>query len=232
MSWIFAGCFGRLLEAPYVLAPGLGEVRSLGPDGRGNLVAATARGLVRVDGSGVVEVIQAGPVTAVTVQPHRTVTLAEGRVRWDGGSVAVDGARDVVGGWGERLYVLGSEGVTAIGGDGSATLASGERGFALALGPEPDMLVVSAESVRTLDGRVLIAGIGDIRAAATDPRGRVYVAVGGDALLYRLDESGPIVVARYLGDVRDLHFGAGGLLAGENLYVADGSGQITYLRPP
>lgn len=227
-----AGCFDRLLEAPYVLAPGLGEVRSLGPDGKGNLVAATAKGLVRVDGSGDVEVIDPSPVRAVTVQPGGMATLVDGGVRWDGGGVEVPGARDLVGGWDGRLYVQGADGVTAISREGAATVVTGAHGDSLALGPEPEILLVTSRAVRTLEGRVLAEGIGEIRSAATDTRGRVYVAVGSDAVLYRLEEGGPRLVARYLGDVRDMHFGAGGLLATENLYVADGAGQITYLRPP
>jgi hypothetical protein len=42
---------------------------------------------------------------------------------------------------------------------------------------------------------------------------------------------GLVSMARSLGDTRDLQFGLGGLLAVENVYIANGAGSVDYVRP-
>ena len=81
------------------------------------------------------------------------------------------------------------------------------------------------------DIRVLAEGLTDARAAATDTRGRVYVAQGAPTELWRVDPGGLVSMARWLGDTRDLQFGLGGLLAVENVYIANGAGSVDYVRP-
>ncbi|MFN7145794.1 MAG: hypothetical protein ACK4YP_18610 [Myxococcota bacterium] len=60
----------------------------------------------------------------------------------------------------------------------------------------------------------------------------MYVVHGDPPELFRVDPSGPVSVAKWLGDARDLHFGVGDRLPRENLYVANGAGTLDYVRPP
>lgn len=110
----------------------------------------------------------------------------------------------------------------------------------LALGRMSDeVLVVAPDAIVAVriapDGasacEPLVAGLHGLRAAAVDAVGRVYVVADEDPALYRLDPAGPVQVARWLGDVRDAHFGAG-VFPAENLYFIDGEGRVTYVRPP
>lgn len=180
---LLSACLDGFLDTPYVLATGLGTVTSIafervghGADGSAHedevaLFAATDRGMVWIDGNGM-----------VTAVPNGVPTAAVGRPAEDG------------------LIV---------------------RETSIVAGPTH---------------RVLASGLADPRAAAVDANGRVYVACGADSTLFRVDpEPGGTnqltAVSRHLGDVRDLAFGIGGLFPPENLYIADGSGSITYVRP-
>lgn len=224
-----------MLEAPWVLAAGMGEARSLAPDARGGLLVATPSGVVRVDGNGAVTLVRPGPAEAVTTHPARTYVLAGGRVTWEGGAIEVPGAVDVLAGW-TGLLVLTPTTVVAV---DPATGARTDRATdlegarSLALGPAGEALVVTATSLLVLppEGppRVAVHGLIDARAAATDANGRVFVAA--DGALWRIDGGAPVLAARYLGDPRDLHFGSGDLLPNDHIYIATGGGSVDYLRP-
>ncbi len=111
---------------------------------------------------------------------------------------------------------------------------------AVALGRDgAEVLLVSDTSVvavRLASGAdaapcvILAEGLSSVRAAATDAHGRVFVVADDDPALYLLSPA-PVVAARWLGQVRDAHFGAGPYPA-ENLYFVDAEGRLTYVRPP
>lgn len=237
LLWALAGCLDRMLEAPWVLTSGIGEARSLAPDGTGAWLVATDRGVARIDGEGKASDVEAGAADAVSTHPGRVYVLRDGVVRWPGGEARVDGAIDVAGGW-DALWVLTPDTLWAVDpatGEKTARATGLDGARAVALGPEPEALVVTRDAVVAIGpgggARALATGLVGPRAACTDARGRVFVAAGEDPALWRLDAAGPVLAARYLGDVRDLHVGLGGLLPAENLYLAVGTGSIDYLRP-
>ena len=219
--WGGAGCLDRLYEAPLVLASGLGEARSLAPDGAGNLLVVTGSAIVRIDGKGAILGADPGTATAVCTQPGRIMTLHDGVI--DG--VAVAGAIDLLCSWHDEILVLWPDAVRTLGGEKRWGGLADAR--ALSLGPDGSVLVVTRTALLR-DGSPVVE-LTDGRAAATDRQGRIFVADG--ETLWRVDGSTKTVAARWLSDPRDLHFGAGELLPGENLYVASGGGTVDYLRP-
>ncbi len=234
-----AGCLDRLLESPYVLAPGLGEARSVTARADGRLVIATSTGVYAVDGEGRAERLEEAPADAVAADPNRTYVLRAGRVTWPGGGLDTPGAVDVLAGYGELvvLYPDAYEHIDVATG-ARTRLRLGERddARAIALGPDESYLVVTPDSVyRTVSTgglRPVVTDLVDARAAAMDGKGRLYVAHGDPEELWRVDPGGLSSVARWLGDPRDLQFGVGGLLPLENTYVANGMGTLDYVRPP
>lgn len=234
---LLAGCLDRILEAPYLLAPGLGEVRSVSPGLDGRLLVATSTGVYAVDGEGKAERLEDRPAQAVTAHPGRRYVLRDGRVTGGEAPLAVHGAVDILAGY-DALVVLRSDRLSAFDPDGREhPLTAGlTDARSVALGPDDTYLVVTRESLVRVDraGAIttLARGLVDARAAATDAKGRVYVAHGDPQELWRVDPTGLVSIARWLGDPRDLHFGIGGLLAVENTYIANGSGTVDYVRPP
>ena len=230
------GCLDRLLEAPYVLTPGLSEPRSIGIAPDGGLLVTTRTGAFHIDGEGRAE--QVGePAEAVSGTPGHTWYLRKGQLEGGERALAVPGAVDVLGGW-EGLLVLYPDHVERVNTSSlertPVRLPVGDA-RAIALGPTGAYLVVTPAALLELQGdtaNTLVAGLVDARAAATDTRGRIYVAQGKDPALYRVDAGTLTLVAQYLDDPRDLHFGVGGLLPVENVYVANGAGTVDYLRPP
>lgn len=239
------GCLDRMLEAPYLLAPGLGEARSVGPGLDGRLLVASTTGVFAVDGEGRVEALAAQAAEAVSAHPGRVYVLRDGRVDVHVGTGAmlgspvdafhVPGAVDIVAGY-EGLVVLHPDRLEAHVGKERLPLARGLRSArSVALGPDGGYLVVTATTLlRVAEGVVttLAEGLTDARAAATDAKGRVYVVQGDPPELFRVDATGPTSIAKWLGDARDLHFGIGATLPPENLYVANGVGTLDYVRPP
>ncbi|MDP2311419.1 MAG: hypothetical protein Q8P41_00825 [Pseudomonadota bacterium] len=234
-----AGCLDRLLESPYVLAPGLGEVRSVAARADGQLVVATGTGVYAVDWEGRAERIEDTPADAVSTHPDRLFVLRGGRVTWPGGGVDLPGAVDILGGYDDRLVALYPDALELL------DLAAGTRvrlplgvpdARTVALGPEGAYLVVTEHTLLSIavDGTIatLARDLVDARAAAVDPKGRVYVAQGDPEDLWRVDGPALTSIARWLGDPRDLHFGFGAHLPPENAYVANGTGTLDYVRPP
>ncbi|MFZ5482103.1 MAG: hypothetical protein ACOZNI_35410 [Myxococcota bacterium] len=229
-------CLDRVLEGPLVLATGLGDARSLSPDGTGGMYVATGEGLVRVGGEGEIARIADGAKVAVTTHPGRLYLLEAGRVRWEGGEADAAGVVDVLAGWDGELLLLGPHALEvldpATGARATRWKVDG-RARAVALGPPGQVLVVTDDalwSVGPVGADRLAEGLGDPRGAATDTRGRVWVVDG--EVLYRVDAGPRVEVARWLGDVRDVHVGTGGLLLAENLYLVTGDGTLSYLQPP
>lgn len=236
---VLAGCLDELLESPYVLAPGLGEVRAVSPGPTGDLLVASSTGVYRVDGNAVATRI-GEPADGVTVHPGRVYVRRGSTITWEGGSVEAPGVIDVLAGY-DALALLYPDRLeldarfeTPPGPTIRVPLGRSDA-RAVALGPD-GYLVVTESTLLALDQQgvthILADGLLDARAAATDAKGRIYVAQGHPSELWRLDGGQLVSVARWLGDPRDLHFGLGGLLPTENIYVANGSGSLDYLRPP
>lgn len=236
MIFALLGCLDRLLESPYVLTPGLGDVRSISPLVEGGLLVASSTGVYRVDEEGRAERV-GDAADAVSVGPQNEYVLRGGRVSWDGGSVDVPDAVDVIAGY-DELLVLFPDSYARID-TGNGLRRSWQLGSidarSIALGPEGSYLVVSDDTLyRLYSGggfSALVTGLVDARAAAVDAKGRIYVVHGTPQELWRLDPEGLVSVARWLGDPNDLHFGLGGLLPQENIYIANGAGTIDYVRP-
>ncbi len=247
---LLAGCLDELLESPYVLATGLGEVRSIAPGLDGRLLAATSTGLYAIDGEGKAERV-GEPAVAVSVHPGRTYSLDEKGVSWwspdynDSGGIVGEpppSEVDLLAGY-DELATLQRRGLVLWPLDKKSIPrdVAVPESRAVALGPPSTYLVVTPTTLYTVSAEdvatPLVTGLTDARAAATDANGRVYVAQGAPTELWRVEPvpGGParlVSVAKYLGDVRDLHFGIGGLLPRENLYIANGAGSVDYVRPP
>jgi hypothetical protein len=235
---LLAGCLDRMFESPYVLATGLGEVRSITPGLDGHMLAATSTGVWSVDGGGVTRQLSQTPARAVATHPRRMYTLVEDAITWEGGSASVPGAVDFLAGFGP-LVVLFPDAVDTLDPDTGtrARLVAGiHDARAVALGTEGTYLVVTADSVLSVSatGAVtpLATGLVNARAAVMDDRSRVYVAQGEPSELWRIDPSGLVRIARWLEEPRDLQFGTGGAFPTENAYIAAGDGTLDYVRPP
>lgn len=238
MILLLGGCLDQLLESPYVLTPGLGEVRALSPGLNGELLVATSTGLYAVDGNGV-GTRTGDPADGVTVHPGVTYVRRGGTVTYDGGEIDVAGAVDILAGY-DELAVLYPDRLVLDGRFGHVGPPTPDRvvplgradARAVALGPTGYLVTTpTALLAVNADIRVLAEGLTDARAAATDTRGRVYVAQGAPTELWRVDAGGLVSMARWLGATRDLQFGLGGLLAVENVYIANGAGSVDYVRP-
>ncbi len=230
------GCLDELLESPYVLAPGIGEARSVSARVDGRLLVATNTGVYAVNGEGRAERL-GDSADAVAVSPTREYALRQGRVTWDGGALDVPGAIDLTVGY-DGLVVLFPDAVEHVDPDTGARRRVPLPGVARAvsLGPDGTCLVVSETTLYRLGAddtlTPLATSLVDARAATIDAKGRVFVAQGAPEELWRVEPAGLVSVARWLGDPRDLQFGVGGLLPAENLYLANGAGTLDYVRPP
>ena len=239
MLLLLAGCLDELLESPYVLATGMGEARSVSPDSSGQLIVAASNGVYKVEGSGAATRISEA-ADALTVHPRRVYLRRGGVIAWDDASVDAPGALDIQAGY-DVLAVLYADRLVLDGRFGAhgeprpdRTIALGRtEAHTVALGPS-GYLVVTESALLAVDPgvKVLVDGLVDARAAATDARGRVYVVQGAPPELWRVDDGKLVSIARWLGDPRDIHFGLGGVFPAENLYIATGMGTLEYVRPP
>lgn len=232
-------CLDRVLESPYVLTTGLGEVRSLAPGLDGRLLAATSTGLWAVTPEGRADRLDPAVGRAVSTHPGVVYVLADEQVSaGPGATVSTPGAVDVLAGY-DEVVVAYPDRLDLHALDASTRRAVPVAGVrAVALGPPGEYLVVTADALFRVDAtgvHPLVTGLVDARAASTDARGHVYVAHGAPTELFRLDDAtSPATlapVAKWLGDVRDLQFGVGPFPP-QNLYIATGDGTLDYVRPP
>ena len=79
---LLGGCMDRLMEAPYVLATGLGEVNGLVPSTRGTLLAATPSGTWEVDETGARTLLSPVPSQSVAIHRGRIYALSGERILW------------------------------------------------------------------------------------------------------------------------------------------------------
>ena len=229
-----AGCLAGLdrLDAPFVLAMGMEGARSLAPDGEGAMLVAGEGGVWRVDGQGGTTRVVEGPVEAVTARRHEIYTLYQGRLSWDGGSVDVPGAVDIAIWYDERVRVLTPTALWEV------EPATGKLEMldvaltaarSMTLRPERRMLVVDGDRLIDVGGHWEVPTPPDALVAVVDGSDRVLLVAGHPAQLWRWEGQWRLV-APVLGDAVDLMPGFGPGFPTENLYFADGSGALTYLR--
>lgn len=245
------GCIDHLLEAPYVLATGVGQgARSLAPTADRTLLVAGPAGVFEVDGSGSVTAWSDQPAVAV-VAHARFVALIDPRgLRFGppGGPAEALTAPvplpDVV-----AALAWCDDQVLALA-DGALWLASPDRpqanhwaaapadAVALAFGPTPtcdSALVLSPDRLWQVDPqgqRPLAWGLQSATAAGMDRAGGLWVVHQDPPVLARVDAGAPQTVARHLAPTTDLHFGTGDLLHPDNAYLLTTQGTVDYVRIP
>lgn len=224
------------IDAPLVLASGLGEIRSLAIGPGRTLLAATPRGVVSIDAAGTVASVAGGEgvALAVTRSPRRVVRLLASGLDLPAAPV-VPGARDLAAAWFEELLVLGADALWAVREDGASRVLVRGLGDARAVAPgarEGRALVVAGDGlVEVVYGpeggatTSLVATLPGARAAAVDSLGGVVLA-GSDGL-YRVS-SGSLVPLAKVGAASDLVF-AELVPAREDLFAAEG-GAVLFWR--
>lgn len=245
------GCLDHLLEAPYVLASGVGkDASAMSPTTSQGMLAAGPHGVFEIDGSGRVlpihqqaatvavghaawtAIVDAGGITFGTITdgswtasahlPQTGVTTAQA---WcdDQLLLLVDGALLLVkpGDSAARRWADAPPGAVDL------TLAPGSAcAEALVLTPER-LLAVSPQGQR-----VLVAGLAAARTVALDRHQQPWLVHGEPPVLARAAEGQVTTVARHVGDVVDMHFGTGELLHPENAYLLTREGRVDYVRVP
>ena len=239
---VLAGCMSAILESPYVLSTGLGDVHSVAPTGANTMLVATSKGAYEIDGKGAAQTLTTTPATAVTAHPTvRYVVDAKGILALDGEArLEREGIADAQA-WCDESVLFTAEsaiwqwdpatGQTRIWAEGFSDLS------ALSLATE-----AKCESVLALDGdralrvwaaqrEVLASDLADAKALATDGLGVLHALSGTPPTLLRYVDETWQPIARKLDGATDLHFGFGGSFPRENLYLT-GKGSLDYLRPP
>jgi len=253
-GWVFSllltGCLGAVLEAPFVLASGLGEVRGLAPSPRQTLLAATAAGVVEVSAEGRVATVVPGvDARAVATHRERLYVLEDAGIRYgplsaDGevGALSLwvrSGIRDIAAGCSETVLFADAEGVGRWTPGSDATVRLGPRVAgvrALALDPlQPceGVLVLTQEEVRWVTESAsvpVVAGLSVPQAFGLDRWGGIWVVEQEPPVLVRRTRHGLEVRARYLGPTSDLLFGPGDLLHPANAYLSGSEGTLDYAR--
>ena len=250
-----SACLDRMLEAPYVLATGLGEAKTISPWKGGFYVGG---------GSGVFEVAADGTARQVSSQPVDALTsLADGwaAIQGDqlcttaGRCLTVPGARDLAGWYGRELRVLAGDRVLAvplcrfdapdadgcpkgeyreiIGGlTGARGIAYGEGRRWLVWTDRDLIAVIEPEPASAAISReVLWSGMTDPRAAGVDGKGRVFVVQGAEPALYRVEGGGGVLSARWMEGVTDLYAGIEQGRLGDKLYLSSSAGKVVFLQP-
>lgn len=232
------GCLDRLLDSPYILVAGLGEVRSLSISAEGRLLVGGSSGLTELARDGAPHHLGPTAADAITQSPHQLFVLREGRLDTGGTTVDTPGALDIAATWFEDLWILYPDHLDAYGPTG--VVRSVAAGFTdarnLNLGTPGEMLLTLPTEVRAYhaDGtfRVIATHLEDARTAIADGAGRIYVAHGREPTLSRVDPDGLTLVARFLEDPRDLQFGVPPNLHTDYLYIGSGAGRIDYIQVP
>lgn len=250
ISLLLTGCLGAVLEAPFVLASGLGEVRGLSPSSRHTLLAATADGVLEISAEGrVTRRVSGVDARAVAAHRERLYVLDDDGIRY--GALHADGQvgalglwgrpgiRDIAAGCSETVLFADAEGVGrwVPGSDATGRLGprvSGVRALALdPLQPCEGVLVLTEEEVRWVTEAAsvpVVAGLSAPQAFGIDRWGGVWVVEQDPPVLVRRTRHGPEVRARFLGPTSDLLFGPGDLLHPANAYLSGPEGTLDYAR--
>jgi hypothetical protein len=250
------GCqsFEAALEAPYVLASGVGAARSITPIAGGALAVASGQGVFRVAGDGTTHTI--GPAAdAVTANPEFVFTLRGATVAWSPtplpgapltshGSLQVPGAQDLLAWTDGNVLVATSDSILIVrpGVTGETTTQSefasqlsGLRSIALGPGPGAVLALTDRSVLLVRAGQTAEIVVQDVkfpRGAAVGRHGRIWLLHGDPATLSEITSAGLVQTARHLGQPMDMHAGTGGALAPEHLYLADAEGTVDYLPLP
>ncbi len=247
-----AGCANQLLDMPVVLAPGLGEARSLAPTGGEGLYVAASSGLYEVGRAGTVQTLWEGDARGVSAHEDRLYLLSADTLRighpevdgsWRFEPRPAPGAVDVLA-WCDEAVLIGRPDRVDLWRPGEVHASPWaddlENLRALVLSPQDvcgEVLALTDHQLLRLrpDGRDEVLGrLVQARAAASDHLGRIWLAHGTPPRLSVLVDGKLQTLPHYLGDPRDLHFGAGELYTPEKVYLADGGGTLDSLRvvPP
>lgn len=251
LALLSTGCIDDLLEAPYILATGVGrEPVALSLTPRQSLVVGGPDGVREVSGSGEVQVLLAEPAIAVAAHLGWLAWSDAQAVHLllDDGQRRQVGLPDVVAllAWCDaRLLALTPSGIWLIDVDGTAPTRWGEAlpgAVDLTLGPGPacsSVLQLSPERLVRTDAQgstTLASGLHQARAVAVDRYEVPWIIHQDPPVLARIEGGAAVLHARHLGDSRDLSFGNGGLLHVDTAWLLHGEGRIDYLplptRPP
>ena len=75
-------CLDHILEAPLILATGLGEVNGIAPSPRESLLVATETGLWEVRADGNKRQLIDSPIQDISTHPERLIALDAGAISW------------------------------------------------------------------------------------------------------------------------------------------------------
>ena len=246
------GCADRVLDAPVVLTRGLGVARSLAPTGANSLYVAASSGLYEVDLEGAVQIHWEGDARGVSAHEDRLYllsadTLRIGHPEADGGwrfePRPAPAAVDVLA-WCDESVLIARSGRVDLWRPGEVHASPWaddlENLRALVLSPRDvcgEVLALTDHQLLRLStgGREEVLGrLVEARSVASDHLGRIWLAHGTPPRLSVLVDGKLQTLPHYLGDPRDLHFGAGEFYTPGRGYLADGGGTLDYLRvvPP
>jgi hypothetical protein len=247
---LLTGCVGEILDAPFVLASGLGAARGVAPSPRTTLLVATASGVVEVEGDGQAAPLVPG-VDARAVATHRDrlyVLVEEGVLH---GPVPGPGAPPALDTW-ARPGVVDLQASCA----GAVLFADAEgvgrwtpeTGAVARHGPAlPGIQALSLDPVSACEGVLALTddavhwvspvatwpvatGLDRPRALTADGWGGIWVVQGEPPVLAKLTTAGPEVRARHLAPTADLGFGVGELFHPANAYFVGPEGSLDYAR--
>ena len=247
--WLLVACIDHLLEAPYVLATGVGQdARSLSPTAARTLLVAGPAGVFEVDGSGAVVPLSKQPAIAAVGHARFTavldaqgLTFGHGPPWTPGHHVALPGAVAAQAWCDDQVLVLAQ---------GALWLARADQteptrwatapadAVDLALGPQGDCaaaLVLSPTRLWVVDPdgqRLLAEGLQQATAVGADRSRALWVVHEDPPVLARIEAGRPVTVARHLAPTTDLRFGTGGLLHPDNAYLLTRQGTVDYVRIP
>ena len=250
---LLGGCMDHLMEAPYVLATGLGEVNGLVPSTRGTLLAATPTGTWEVDETGARTLLSAVPSQSVAIHRERIYALSGERILWGtspapaGGTLLTQewpapGTVDIQA-WCDGLVLMATPDDILVWSPDAGTVQPWKTGLTdirhVALREEPTCegaLVLTDDALYDVGpghAEALATGLSSPRAVAVDAHGEPWFVEGEPPVLSHLVDGKVTVFARYLDSPTDLHFGTGlGLMPSSNLYIADHTGTIEYVHMP
>lgn len=245
-----AGCVGQILDAPFVLASGLGAARGVAPSPDRTLLLATAAGVIEVQGDGRASPLVEG-VDAHAVATHRTqlyVLVEEGILYGPGpGSGAAEplrlwsrsGIRDIQASCEGRVLFADAVGVWAWApGSGQSARLGPPLADITSLALDPvhpceGILALAADAVHWVsEDRVVPIMTGLVRPTAltADRWGGIWVVHGAPSVLAKLTADGPETRARHVDTTTDMVFGVGELFHPANAYFVGPSGSLDYAR--
>ena len=247
LSLLGTGCLEEALHAPRVLAPGLGEARSLAALDSGEVLVASSTGLNQRDGDGQLRSLWEGDARAVSARGERVALLTDRGLRLGSPRAGADVAAwpeepvtdgvDVLVGCEERVLLLRAQELLELtpgGGEPQPWLTEerGLRGLA-STGSCEEVLVFSDHQLlrvsRAGERALILDRQVELRAVALDGLGRTWVIHGTPPRLSLLEGRTLRTSPHYLGDPRDLAFPSEGGGPPSEVYLADGGGTLDRL---